>query len=95
MTFPVWCLYNYLVQEVEERVPLSKSETIFFTARFPRIRTAGYIRGINSADISGFKKYGGLRFGLAGWTHVWFTGGAHFWLGGGGGGLEVGFNGGS
>jgi hypothetical protein len=32
---------------------------MIFTARFPRIRTPGFIRGINSAEISGFKKNGG------------------------------------
>ncbi len=52
-----------LVQGVEERFFLTKSE-IIFTARFPRIRTTGYIRGINSAKISGYKKDGGLRFNV-------------------------------
>ncbi len=74
---------------MEERVPLSKSETIFLQPDFPELEQldSGYIHGINSAEISGFKKNGGLRFNLKGWAHVWFRGGVHVWFGIGGSGF--------
>jgi hypothetical protein len=72
MTFPVWCLFSYLVQEAEERVPLSKSESIFLQPDFPGVEQLDIFAGLILPKYLVLRNMGVLRFGLAGWAHVWF-----------------------
>ncbi len=67
---------------MEERVPLSKSESIFLQPDFPGVEQLDIFAGLILLKYLVLRNMGVLRFGLAGWAQVWFRGGAHFWFGG-------------